>query len=178
MKSFWWDLHKRAFWFDLICFFLEFFPGESGTLIRGYLIGCFFSSVGENPRINRSSYIYFPERVSVGDNLIMNVSCVIQAAAGLQIGHNVSIGPGVKLWTINHNFMDRSQLISQQGWSPSKKIVIGNDVWIAANVLILPNVNIPDGCVIGAGVILDKHVDLIPYGVYVGNPPRLIKQRV
>jgi len=111
MKSFWWDLHKRAFWFDLICFFLEFFPGESGTLIRGYLIGCFFSSVGENPRINRSSYIYFPERVSVGDNLIMNVSCVIQ-------------------------------------------------------------------CVIGAGVILDKYVDLIPYGVYVGNPPRLIKQRV
>ncbi len=68
-------------------------------------------------------------------------------------------------------------MISQQAWVKSDKITIGNDVWLGANVIVLPESSIPDGCVVGAGAIITKHSKLQPYGVYVGNPLRLIKQR-
>jgi acetyltransferase-like isoleucine patch superfamily enzyme len=57
----------------------------------------------------------------------------------------------------------------------SKKVVIGNDVWIGTRAIILPGVNIGDGAVIGAGAIVTKDVE--PYAVVGGNPARLIRYR-
>lgn len=53
--------------------------------------------------------------------------------------------------------------------------VIGNDVWIATNVVILRGVNIGDGVVIGAGAVVTK--DIEPYSIVVGSPARVIKKR-
>lgn len=54
-------------------------------------------------------------------------------------------------------------------------VIIGNDVWIGANAIILPNVKIGDGAVIGAGAIITKNVD--PYTVVVGAPARPLRKR-
>ena len=54
-----------------------------------------------------------------------------------------------------------------------KRVVIGKDVWIGANAIILPGVTIGDGCVIGAGSVVTT--DLPPHCVVVGNPARVIK---
>ncbi len=54
-------------------------------------------------------------------------------------------------------------------------VVIGNDVWIGANAIILPGVNIGDGAVIGAGTVVTK--DVPPYAIVGGNPARVIKYR-
>lgn len=57
------------------------------------------------------------------------------------------------------------------------KIEIGNNIWIGANALILPNVKkIGDGAVIGAGAVVTKDVD--PYAIVVGNPARKIRDRL
>ncbi|AJQ26019.1 CatB-related O-acetyltransferase [Pelosinus fermentans] len=56
------------------------------------------------------------------------------------------------------------------------KLVIGHDVWIGANVIILPSVKkIGNGAVIGAGAVVTK--DIEAYQVCAGNPARLIKYR-
>ena len=55
-------------------------------------------------------------------------------------------------------------------------INIGNDVFIGAKAIILPGLEIAEGCVIGAGAILTK--DTEPYGIYAGNPAKFIKKRV
>ncbi len=53
---------------------------------------------------------------------------------------------------------------------------IGNDVWIGANAVILPEVNrIGDGAVIGAGSVVNR--DVPPYAVLLGNPGRVVKYR-
>jgi virginiamycin A acetyltransferase len=53
--------------------------------------------------------------------------------------------------------------------------VIGNDVWIGYDALILPGVQIGDGAVIGARSVVSKNV--VPYTIVAGNPARAIKQR-
>ena len=53
--------------------------------------------------------------------------------------------------------------------------VIGNDVWIGAEAMIMPGVKISDGAVIGARSLVTK--DIGPYEIWGGNPAKLIKKR-
>lgn len=55
------------------------------------------------------------------------------------------------------------------------QIIIGNDVWIGCDVIIMGGVRIGNGAVIGAGTVVAK--DVPPYSVVVGNPARVIKYR-
>ncbi len=55
------------------------------------------------------------------------------------------------------------------------RTVVGNDVWIGCNAVVLGGVTIGDGAVIGAGSVVTK--DVLPYSVVVGNPAREIKKR-
>jgi virginiamycin A acetyltransferase len=54
-------------------------------------------------------------------------------------------------------------------------MMIGHDVWIAREAVIMPGVKIGHGAIIGARAIVTK--DVPPYGVVVGNPGRLVKKR-
>src|SRR5689334_4645479 len=54
-------------------------------------------------------------------------------------------------------------------------IVVGSDVWVAANAVVLSGVTIGHGAVIGAGaVVID---DVPPYAVVFGNPARVVSKR-
>jgi acetyltransferase-like isoleucine patch superfamily enzyme len=54
-------------------------------------------------------------------------------------------------------------------------IVIGSDVWIAANAIILSGVTIGDGAIVGAGTVVAS--DIPPYAVVAGNPAGVIRKR-
>lgn len=53
--------------------------------------------------------------------------------------------------------------------------VIGNDVWIGSNAVIMAGVEVGDGSVVGAGSIVTK--DVPAYSIVAGNPARVIKSR-
>lgn len=62
--------------------------------------------------------------------------------------------------------------------SPLRKnhsVLIGNDVWIGANAIILPGVTIGDGAVIAAGAVINKNIP--PYAIVGGVPARVIRYR-
>jgi acetyltransferase-like isoleucine patch superfamily enzyme len=88
----------------------------------------------------------------------------------LEIGNYSSIGEGVRfLVAIDH----RVNLISTYPFNEKHHhskgpIIIGNDVWIGMNAIILSGVTIGDGAVIGAGAVVSK--DIPPYAVAVGSP--------
>lgn len=56
-----------------------------------------------------------------------------------------------------------------------KSTVIGNDVWIAARVIVKSGVSIGSGAVIGMGSVVTK--DIPPYEIWAGNPAKLIRRR-
>ena len=60
-------------------------------------------------------------------------------------------------------------------WRPSRDTVVGNDVWIGAEALILPGVTIGDGAVIGTRAVVSR--DVPPYAVVAGNPARVVRRR-
>ena len=53
--------------------------------------------------------------------------------------------------------------------------VIGNDVWIGQNAVILPDVHIGDGAIIGANSVVGN--DIEPYTIVLGNPARVLRKR-
>ena len=56
----------------------------------------------------------------------------------------------------------------------ARPVTIGNDVWLGANVTVLPGVTIGDGAVVGAGSVVTR--DIPPHTLAAGNPCRPLRQ--
>lgn len=105
----------------------------------------------------------------IGEHTTINSGCVLYTGNGIYIGNNVAIAANCTLAPVNHAYIRKDILITQQGFSPSKGgITIEDDVWIGANCVILDGAVLRTGCVIGAGSIVRGEV--APYSVNVGNP--------
>ena len=70
--------------------------------------------------------------------------------------------------------MSKNEKMYKQAYTAGT-IIIEDDVWIGANSIILKNVTLGQGCVVGAGSVVTKSVE--PYAIVAGNPAKLIKYR-
>ena len=123
--------------------------------------------------VNIEKGAQFPSAVELGDYSGIGIRAQINGKA--VIGKNVMMGPDVCMYARNHAF-DRTDIpMNQQGFTPEKPIVIEDDVWIGARVIILPGVHIGTGAVVGAGAVVTK--DVPDYAVVGGNPARILKMR-
>ncbi len=61
------------------------------------------------------------------------------------------------------------------GFQPAGDTIIGNDVWIGSEAVIMPGVHIGDGAIIGTRSLVTKHVE--PYAIVGGNPARMLRKR-
>ncbi|MFC0344683.1 acyltransferase [Epilithonimonas hispanica] len=96
-------------------------------------------------------------KVNIGDNVFFNNFCTIAAMENITIGKNTIFGENVKIYDHNHLYKDINIPIKNQGYSTSK-IIIGENCWIASNVMILKGVTIGNHVVIGAGNTVYKDV--------------------
>lgn len=111
--------------------------------------------------------------IEIGENVYINSGCVFYSGNGVKVGNNVLIGPNCTFAPVNHEFVSRDRLISEQRFKPSKGgIVIEDDVWLGAGVIILDGTHIKRGAVVGAGSIVKGLLD--EYSINVGNPSRTI----
>lgn len=153
---------------------------------------CYLKNVITNPNIIVGDYTYYddpnhPEWFEknvlyhsdlVGDKLIIGKFCSI--ASGVRFIMNGA----------NHQLAGFSSYpfgVFGHGWdsgTPSKKevqalskgdTIIGNDVWIGHEAMIMPGVKIADGAIIGARSVVTQ--DVPPYSIVAGNPARMIKRR-
>jgi virginiamycin A acetyltransferase len=115
--------------------------------------------------------------IIIGENSYINAGTVIYSGNGIKIGTGVLIAANCTLAPVNHEYRSKEKTILEQRFMPSKGgIIIEDDVWIGANTVICDGAIIRQGAVIGANsVVLGE---LISYGVYVGNPLRLVKCRL
>lgn len=94
----------------------------------------------------------------------------------VHIGRNVSIAPNVTF--VCHSSANNGVEINQYSYVNSKltkkgDIFVEDEVWIGANVIILPGVRVGRCSVIGAGSIVIN--DILPYSVYAGSPAKRIR---
>ncbi|WP_044110056.1 acyltransferase [Xylanibacter brevis] len=88
------------------------------------------------------------------------------------IGNHVNLAQGITVSALNHNFADTTKRIDEQGVT-TKPVVIGDDVWIGANAVILPGVTIGRHAVVAAGAVVTQDV---PENTLVGGvPAKIIK---
>ncbi len=92
------------------------------------------------------------------------------------IGRNVIIGDELIAISRNHEFADTNKPIKEQGFQEDRPIIVDDNVWIGARVILLPGIHIGEGAVIGAGAVVTK--DVCPYAIVGGNPAREIGKRV
>ena len=85
------------------------------------------------------------------------------------------MGPNVTVLTRNHAFSRTDIPMNQQGMSEVRPVTISDDVWIGANVIILPGVCVGRGAIIGAGAVVTKNVP--EYAIVAGNPAKIVKYR-
>ncbi len=141
------------------------------TISKGVTIGAYNIIYAINSKHSKiSGKLYIGSRTSIGE--FNN----IRAAGGeIWIGEDCLISQFVTIVASNHTIISGKK-INLQGWDEVKTgVYIGNDVWIGANVVILPGVNIGNGCVIAAGTVVTKSVP--ENSIVMGIPGIVVNKR-
>lgn len=172
-------------------------PGRIGRLWRGVYWRMRLKRLGRKPSIGLGFRVLGPENISIGrqlystgqtflaaekgsilihDSVAFNNNVHVNASLGgeIEIGSHTMIGPNCVLRASDHVFDDPDLPIQFQGHTGGS-IVLEEDVWLGANVVVVSGVRIGKGSVVAAGAVVTKDVE--PGSVVGGVPARLIKMR-
>ncbi len=109
--------------------------------------------------------------ISIGDYSRIGLNNTV--IGPVSVGSDVHLAQNVVVSALNHNFADPSRKISEQGVT-AKEIIIEDDVWVGANVVITAGVRIGSHSVIGAGSVVTRD---IPAGSLAFGVPATIRKR-
>jgi acetyltransferase-like isoleucine patch superfamily enzyme len=157
-----------------------------------------FKYLGRNVKISSLASFHHPEEISIGDNSRVDDFCAI--SGNVTIGRNVHVAVHCSIVASNQAIVMKDfsglafgcQLFSSSDDYSGKSltnptvpsryksithgpITIGRHVIIGTNSIVFPGVEIADGCAIGALTLVSKSTS--PWGIYVGNPARRVKER-
>jgi acetyltransferase-like isoleucine patch superfamily enzyme len=162
------------------------------------LSGMGFKRIGKNVKISDKASIYNTDQIEIGDHSRIDDFCVISGR--VSIGRHVHIAPhclvaGGSEGIVFEDFAGLAyhvQIFSQSddytGASltnptvPAKykietkaAVRLGRHVIIGAGSMVFPGVHITEGCSVGAMSLIHKSTQ--PWGIYVGNPAKRVKDR-
>jgi len=136
------------------------------------------------------------EGISLGDGVIVSRSCVIQGKTGpVKIGSRADIGCNCIFSSVSGIEIGQSTLIAghcyigggryrsdrldipmmDQGMYSEGPVILGEDVWLGAGVIVLDGVRIGRGSIVGAGSVVTREIP--EYSIAVGVPARVIGSR-
>ena len=126
-----------------------------------------------NPR--RCKFLVFPNAIMHFKGECHMSNTVIVATKRVVIGNNVMIGGGVTIVDSDFHSMDSSDwgTWNDQQNMKSEEVIIGDNVFIGMEALILKGVHIGEGAIIGARTVVTK--DVPDHSIVAGNPCRIIK---
>lgn len=111
---------------------------------------------------------------TIGPRSYVGANAVIGAGAGVAIGADVLVGQSVNFHSELHRFDQLDRPIRAQGVG-GQGIIVEDDVWIGAQVVVLDGVTIGQGAVIGAGSVVTRSIP--PLQVAVGVPAKSVRSR-
>ena len=152
--------------------------------------GCFFDDgvfldsrrgkgieLGAGVRVCNGAYIIPHEEagyIKIDHHSYIGARSKIFGHAGVELGHNVLFSPGVTIVPYQHEFSDPDELIINQG-GQTGPVIIGDDVYLGQDVIVLHSMRIGSGSIVGAGSVVNRPVE--PYSVAAGVPVRHLRKR-
>ena len=112
-------------------------------------------------------------KISIDQGTYINRYTMLDAHLEIKIGRNCMIGPYCYITDANHGRV-AGALVKEQKMETAP-VVIEDDVWLGAGVVVLPGVRLGSGCVIGAGAVVTR--DVPAEAVVVGVPAAEIGKR-
>ncbi len=172
----------RFFWFEPL------FRSQCAAVGRGfrlehlpYITGSGRIVIGEQVFLAGKSSFTFSNRVHnapelvVGDDTFIGHNCSISVAGSVRIGKHCLLAAGVRVSDFDGHPVDAERRRAKEPTPPEgiRPVVIGDDVWVGQDSIILKGVTIGDRSIIGAGAVVTRDV---PADVVVGgNPARVVK---
>lgn len=162
---------------DFLFFWLRwFYPKAKGVnpahLLFQFIPQKIFRTNGSVPwPVHKTSLVLHHKKIEVGNNspIGINIGCYIQGKGGIKVGNNVRIGPNVGIISANHSPDDYDI------WIKTNPIEIGDNVWVAMNVVIMPGVKIGNNVIIGSNSTVTK--DIPSNSIAFGNPCKVVKEK-
>ena len=148
---------------------------------------CFLKNIVTNPNIIVGDYTYYDDPDSVynfndnvlyhfdfiGDKLMIGKFCQIACGARFIMNGANHVTDGFSTFPFSAFGEEWQDIPLTPGYKGDT--VIGNDVWIGYNAIIMPGIHIGDGAIIATGSVVTKNV--APYSIVGGNPAKLIRKR-
>nr|WP_144927989.1 acyltransferase [Paenibacillus bovis] len=113
-----------------------------------------FLTLGKMVRISSGSKLRVRNGaiMEIGENTFLNNGCIFTAHEKIYIGTNVQFGPNVYIYDHDHDFRSENGLKDLK--YKTSPVIIGDNVWIGANTVILRGTTIGDNSVIAAGSVI------------------------
>jgi len=161
-------IFSKTFWLQLKQVIALFFSHNVWSITQ-------LGEMGHGTVIRPSASLTNPQNIFLGENVHINRNAYLWAGkcSKIKIGDNLVCGPGVFITSDNHG-IKKNQLIRDQN-GVEKDVIIGNDVWLGAYVILLPGIAIGDSAVVAAGSVVTK--DVAPFTIVAGVPAKEIGRR-
>lgn len=158
--------------------------------MAGFPRVCYLKNAVKNPNIVVGDYTYYddPEDAAgfernvlyhfpfLGDRLVIGKFCAIATSVRFIMNganHSMAGFSTYPFYAFGNGWEGATP--PPEEWVNKGDTVVGNDVWLGYEALILPGVRIGDGAVVGARAVVTK--DVPPYAVVGGNPAGVLRQR-
>lgn len=166
---------KKTFFLILYYGFARFLPsGRPYQKIRYSICKRIFLKCGKNVNVERMAWFGKGNKLCIGDNSGIGKNAHI--LNNTIIGDNVMMAPNCYMLESLHEFSRTDIPMRWQGnKNKREQVIIGNDVWIGRDVMIIGSKHIQDGSILGARCVLTK--EFPPYSIIGGNPSKLIRSR-
>ncbi len=133
------------------------------------LLRAFGAKIGRTVKIRPTASIVYPWKIRIGDFSWIGDEVVLYSLGQIEIGSNSVISQRSYVCAADHDHQLQSFPIR------ARKVIIGNQVWIATDVYVAPGVSIGDATVIGARSSVFK--DMPGGSICYGSPCKPIKPR-
>ncbi|MEA2218155.1 MAG: maltose O-acetyltransferase [Solirubrobacteraceae bacterium] len=135
---------------------------------RERLLRELLGAVGAGVAVNPPFRCDYGTQITIGAGTFVNYDCIMLDVATIAIGAACQIATRVQLITAAHPIDPGPR---RAGWEYGAPIVLGDNVWLGAGVIVCPGVTIGDDTVVGAGSVVTRD---LPAGVVaVGVPARV-----
>lgn len=135
--------------------------------------------IGQNCQLEPGIYFKYDgiwkngPSIIIGDGIFIGSNVEFNIRKQIIIGEYTLIASGTRFIDHDHGINLGEFMKMQHGFE--KRIIIGKDVWIGCNVVVLKGVTIGDGAIIAAGAVVTKSV--FPNEIWAGVPAKKIGER-